>query len=246
MTHYSKYLFIASAGLVLNACSAVKPQSQLAGPTYCYGPDSDPANALPFVSLDSVVDKKTSKRLWDGINEEGLAMLLVADEGKLEAQMAFTARIETLGVLTQRGLDKTLSLAAQFCNFDLYEENQCTGAASELVQKAESHDGGLIYQMQMGVLYDHVSFASPDYSDVKIESGLGLSQWSRDPKGVERFSLKGADIETQWIEKPDCSGALSYKEGDRSIDASWTSPETGPLLITYKHCLKGKCYDGTL
>ena len=264
MTHLSKrLLLIAASGLVLTACGSDKgdrhtaenetvkvaaeaPPPKPTGPTYCHGGEYNPNKPFKFVYFNLSTHKDEMKRVRAEMAASLEPLKDLPKEAQAEALKPHLAKSQVLAALGIQPLaDQILSVSAVLCNFSIYEEDQCTGLLSRSVTSANLVDGTLVYTAPDGRgQQSRVTMARRDYSDMTIEARGGVSHWSRDADDVESFTFKDPTTETRWTENPDCSGTFSQRRKNSSIDASWTSPKTGPLQITYKHCLKGNCYQG--
>jgi len=266
MTDISKLLFITASGLALSACGSDKgdiksaenevveaakaPPPKPKPPTlnYCHGGEYNPKQPFKFVYFNLAARKGEMNRIRAEMKAQLDAMKDLPKEAKADAIRPHLAKTQVLAAVGIQPLaDQIQRVSATLCNFEIYEKDKCTGTFSRSVRNPEIIEGVLAYNAPDGRGQDsRVIFSSRDYSDITIEGANKTSHWSRNAEGVESFSFKDPTTETRWTENPDCSGEFSQKRKNSSVDASWTSPKAGPLVITYKQCSKGVCYEGTL
>ena len=267
MTYSLKILVIAISAVALTACSteadketssatakktvevaAKAPPPKVEGPNYCYGQEHNPDKPFRFVYFNLPNQKNEMKRIRGKVKTDLAALKELPAEKQPKAFKAHFAKTQVLAALAIQTLaDQIQSVSATLCNFEIYEKDQCTGLFSRSVRNADMIDGTLVYTAPDGRGQDaRVSFASQDYSDITIEGQNGTSKWSRTKDGVESFSLINADTETRWTENPDCSGQLTRRQKNSTVEATWTSPKAAALTIDYNYCSKGECFEGTL
>ena len=167
---------------------------------------------------------------------------------RAEAALANEAKAEAMAILSGQGIsNEVLELYVRRCNFEIFEKTKCMGNSNNKIINAEITDGALIYTSLVAEGQEtRVTISQPDYSDITIEARRGKSRWWRTSDGVENFTFADPVSETQWIENPDCSGNITYKKDHRLIEATWTSPNTGPVGFDYNSCLRGKCFSGKI
>jgi len=268
MTLFSKILLVTATAIAVTACGGDKeaskeaskeaasppktvakaPPPRPAGPTYCHGGEYNPEKPFKFVYFNLQARKGEMKRIGDTMKADLAAMKGLPPEAKAEALKPHFAKTQALAALGIQPLaDQIQTVAASLCNFELYASDKCTGLFSRSVRNAEILEGALAYNAPDGRgKNSRVVFSSRDYSDVTIEDSRGTSQWSRTKDDVENFTFIGPDSETRWTENPDCSGQLTQKKPNTSVEAKWNSPQTGPLKIEYTYCKKEECFDGIL
>jgi len=255
MTELSKALFIAACGFALVACSGETSSSASEqeaegsaaeskaddGPNYCHGAEYDPSKPYHFVNFNLKIEKHEMTRLQNGIEAELAAINALPPAAQSEAVVPYLAKTQILADIAAQPLaDQILPVAAALCNFESYEENECTGALSRSVRKVERIATTLAFTAPDNRgQSSRVFFSAPDYSDVTIEGPSGTSQWLRSPDGVETFSYSDQRSETRWTENPDCSGQLSKRRRGTLTEVTWTSRQAGDLMLTYKRCRNG-------
>jgi len=265
MTHLSKGLFIVACSLALIACGGEKPAptpvkeavkpvaSKLSLPkaprlNYCHNGEYNPKKPFKFVYFNLTTHKDEMKRIRDTVKAQMAELKDLPDEAKAKAIEPQFAKSQVLAALVIQPLgDQIQRVSATLCNFSIYEKDKCTGLLSRSVTNAEMIEGALAYTAPDAKGQpSRVIFSRKDYSDITIEARGKTSQWSRDADGTENFISIDPLTEVSWTESPDCSGQFSQRRKNTSIEATWTSPKTGALAITYKYCRKGKCFEGTL
>lgn len=265
MMHLSKFFLISFCSLILTACGgekaatdpvkeAMKPVTSKPSPTkakplnYCNNGEYNPKKPFKFVYFNLSAHKGVMSRIRDKVKVEMAKTKDLPREARAEAIAPYLAQTQVVAVLRiQPMADLILPVSATLCNFKIYEDTKCTGALSKSVLSAQLVDGVLTYTALDGKGQEStVTFKREDYSDMSIEARGGLSHWSRTADGVESFTFKDKVTETSWTENPDCSGQISQRRKNSSIEATWTSPKTGALRIDYNYCSKGKCFDGSL
>lgn len=266
MTYVTKLFLFTASSLILSACSGektastpvqketVKPVASKPAPpkvprlNFCHNGEFNPKKPFNFVYFNLATHKDEMKRIRDAVKAQMEAMKDVPPEDKAKAIEPHLAKSQVLAALAIQPLgDQMQRISATLCNFALYEKDKCTGIFSRSVTNVEIIDGALTYNAPdaKGNI-SRVIFSKPDYSDITIEANNRTSQWSRNADGVENFTAIDPVTETRWTENPDCSGQLTQRRKNSTIEATWTSPKTGPLRIDYNYCSKGKCFDGTL
>jgi len=169
-------------------------------------------------------------------------------EAQSEAVAPYLAKTQILAELIgQSYVDKIVPVTAAQCNFEIYEQDKCKGRASRRVRKVETLAETLSFTAPDGRGRKmRVFFSNRELSDVTLEGPTETSQWTRSPKGIERFSFFDSKQDVQWTENPDCSGQMTRRRGDESLEIKWSSPKAEAFKVDYKQCIKKRCHEGTL
>jgi len=264
MTNFGKALFIAASGFALLACSgetspsssgqeakgdtlAEVPPAKAEGPNYCHGPEYNPEKPFRFVYFNLKIKKDEMTRIRDELKADLASFQDLPQAELVDAVEPYLAKTQILSDLAIQPLaDQILPLTATLCNYEIYEKNECKGTLSRSVRKVSRLADSLSYVAPDGRGEESTVFiSSRDYSDVMIEDKKATKHWSRSPDGVERFSYVDTISETNWTENPDCSGQLTKRRLNKSIEVTWSSPKTGALKFSFKRCINEKCYEGT-
>ncbi len=212
----------------------------------CLAPDFDPADGVPFVSLDSPLYPVMEKKV-DRLASQDNATSMEA----IGAQMGEARMMTLFASLPMNGI--FFALATAMCDHDLYTQNGCEGMSMAFGGKATLEDvtmddGQLSYVLRglKDDLVARVVIGDSDYNNVTMsvtEDGERTDyELTRDADGTEHYRAESSSGDaTQFLERPDCSGTFAQRNTrdgslDSTVDFEWTPAKSDAMSIQWTEC----------